>query len=93
MGPRSPLCASTSEGPEGRYLRSMEVACEFAVAALAYTTDLAHDASEVIFAIARCAGWIAHSLEEYPHRSSFRIRAVYTGPEPRGNNAPTPRST
>lgn len=71
----------------------MEVACEFAVAALAYTTDLAHGASEVIFAIARCAGWIAHSLEEYPHRSSIRIRAVYTGPEPRGNNAPTPRST
>jgi citrate synthase len=63
---------------------------EFAVAALAYTTELVHGASEVIFAVARCAGWIAHSLEEYPHRSSFRIRALYTGPEPRGDYGLSP---
>ena len=44
--------------------------------------DLPHyGAGETIFAVARSAGWIAHGLEEYPHRLRYRIRATYTGPE------------
>jgi citrate synthase len=39
-------------------------------------------AGEAIFVIARCAGWIAHGLEEYDHRLRYRIRAAYTGPAP-----------
>jgi citrate synthase len=37
-------------------------------------------AGETIFTIAGCAGWIAHGLEEYPHRLRYRVRAAYTGP-------------
>jgi citrate synthase len=32
--------------------------------------------AEVIFAIVRCAGLIAHALEEYPYRLRFRARAA-----------------
>jgi citrate synthase len=38
--------------------------------------------AEAIFAIARCAGLIAHALEEYPHRLRLRARAAYVGPTP-----------
>jgi citrate synthase len=34
---------------------------------------------EAIFAIARTAGWLAHALEEYAHRTQLRLRAVYVG--------------
>lgn len=56
---------------------------DFALGALTYVTGMEADAGEAIFAIARVAGWIAHTLEEYgaaPLR--FRSRAVYTGAEP-----------
>jgi citrate synthase len=36
-------------------------------------------ASEAIFVLARTAGWIAHALEEYAQRTSFRVRATYIG--------------
>lgn len=53
---------------------------DFALAALAFVCDMALDASEAIFALARSAGFIAHALEEYqeiPLR--FRARALYLG--------------
>ncbi|MEU7822506.1 citrate synthase [Catellatospora sp. NPDC049133] len=56
---------------------------DFAVAALAHATGMGPDATEVVFAIARTAGWIAHAIEEYaqpPHR--FRWSSGYTGPTP-----------
>lgn len=37
-------------------------------------------AAEVVFAVARTAGWIAHAREEARHRLRYRARAVYTGP-------------
>jgi citrate synthase len=37
---------------------------------------------ELVFALARMAGWIAHALEEYARPSSIRPRAVYTGLRP-----------
>jgi citrate synthase len=41
------------------------------------------DAGEAIFAIARTAGWIAHSLEEYSDRPSrFRPSGLYAGQKP-----------
>jgi citrate synthase len=52
---------------------------DFALAALVDVYGLAPGAAEAIFATARCAGWIAHALEEYPHRLRFRGRAVYVG--------------
>lgn len=42
---------------------------DFALAALAASSEMVRGASEAIFAVARCAGWIAHALEAY--RSSW----------------------
>ncbi|HEY3672567.1 MAG TPA: citrate/2-methylcitrate synthase [Acidimicrobiia bacterium] len=57
---------------------------DFALGVLGEATCMVHGAGEAVFAIARSAGWIAHGLEEYPHRLRYRIRATYTGPEPDG---------
>ncbi len=35
-----------------------------------------------VFSIARCAGLVAHAIEEYPHRLRYRARAAYVGPLP-----------
>jgi citrate synthase len=51
---------------------------DFAIAALGWVAGMPHDAGEVIFTIARMAGWLAHAIEEYgepPGR--FRPRANY----------------
>lgn len=56
---------------------------DFALAALAYCWSLSRGAGQAIFAVARTAGWIAHAIEEYERKASYRIRATYTGPSPR----------
>ena len=56
---------------------------DFGLGAFTFVTGMPADAGEAIFAIARVAGWVAHTLEEYdaaPLR--FRSRAVYTGEMP-----------
>jgi citrate synthase len=53
---------------------------DFALAALAYCWSLSRGAGQAIFAVARTAGWIAHAIEEYERKTSYRIRATYTGP-------------
>jgi citrate synthase len=53
---------------------------DFALAALAQVALMIPGASEAIFVLARTAGWIAHALEEYGQRTSFRVRATYVGP-------------
>ena len=40
---------------------------------------MSDNAGEVIFAVARTVGWLAHAIEEYKHRLRYRPRAVYTG--------------
>ena len=43
---------------------------------MAFAGGMAPDAGEAVFAIARCAGWLAHALEEYGEAPlRFRIRA------------------
>ncbi|NUT31457.1 MAG: citrate synthase, partial [Hamadaea sp.] len=57
---------------------------DLGIAALAHATGMSVGGPELIFAVARTAGWIAHVIEEYaqpPHR--FRWRSGYTGPTPR----------
>jgi citrate synthase len=54
---------------------------DFALGVLGEATRMVHGAGETIFAVARSAGWIAHGLDEYPHRLRYRIRATYTAPE------------
>ncbi|TYC05569.1 helix-turn-helix domain-containing protein [Micromonospora sp. WP24] len=56
---------------------------DFAVAVLAHASGMGPGAAEVIFAIARTAGWIAHVVEEYAQPSNrFRWSSGYTGPTP-----------
>ena len=53
---------------------------DFALAALAFSAGMSTDAIEVIFALARISGWIAHALEEYAETPlRFRTRAIYVG--------------
>ncbi len=53
---------------------------DFALAVLASCAGMIRGAGEVIFAVARTAGWLAHALEEYAASTPLRPRAVYTGP-------------
>jgi citrate synthase len=50
---------------------------DFALGMLLYVAHMRPDAGEAIFAIARCAGWLAHALEEYGETPlRFRLRAA-----------------
>lgn len=54
---------------------------DLGIAALASAAELAPDTGEVLFAVARTAGWIAHAIEEYGEAPvRFRPRSVYVGP-------------
>lgn len=54
---------------------------DLAIGALTWLADMAPDAGEVIFAIARTAGWLAHAMEEYEEQPlRFRPKARYLGP-------------
>lgn len=48
---------------------------DLALGALTFIAGMSPDAGEVIFAIARTAGWIAHALEEY-EETPIRFRPV-----------------
>lgn len=52
---------------------------DFALGALAHVTGMRRGAGEVLFAVARTAGWIAHALEEYASPNRYRPRAEYVG--------------
>lgn len=57
---------------------------DFALGALTFTAGMQSDAGELIFAIARIAGWVAHCLEEY-EEAPLRFRPVgrYDSTRPR----------
>jgi len=55
---------------------------DFALVALTEELGLPPDAPFVIFAVARCAGWLAHALEQAASGSLIRPRARYVGPAP-----------
>ena len=55
---------------------------DFALAALTEAHDMIPGAGELIFAVSRVAGWLAHAIEEYEHRLRFRPRATYVGAAP-----------
>jgi citrate synthase len=48
---------------------------DFALGALTYASGMSADAGELVFAIARSAGWLAHCLEEYDE-APIRFRPV-----------------
>jgi len=54
---------------------------DLALGSLTYLAGMHADAGEVIFAISRTAGWLAHAMEEYDEQPlRFRPRASYIGP-------------
>jgi citrate synthase len=53
---------------------------DFALAALAARLSLPTEAPFLIFATARCAGWLAHALEQHQTGHLIRPRARYVGP-------------
>lgn len=55
---------------------------DFALAALASSLDLIEDAPFLLFATARCTGWIAHALEQFQTGRLIRPRARYIGVAP-----------
>ncbi len=55
---------------------------DLALAAVTHVLELPRGTGELLFALARIAGWVAHALEEYEHPSPLRPRAVYTGVRP-----------
>lgn len=54
---------------------------DFALVAMARTLRLPDDAPFALFAVARCAGWIAHAIEQGQGGGVIRPRARYVGVE------------
>ncbi|MCU1482749.1 MAG: Citrate synthase [Subtercola sp.] len=56
---------------------------DLALGAFVVGSDLRRDAGELVFAVGRTAGWIAHIIDEYA-QPALRLRpeARYTGPRP-----------
>jgi citrate synthase len=55
---------------------------DFALAALSQNLALPDDAPFVLFAVARCAGWLAHAQEQLSGGALIRPRARYVGVAP-----------
>lgn len=55
---------------------------DFALIAACEGLRLPSDAPFALFAVARCAGWIAHAIEQGQADTLIRPRARYIGPEP-----------
>lgn len=55
---------------------------DFALVAACEALRLPRDAPFALFSVARCAGWIAHAIEQGQADALIRPRARYVGPEP-----------
>ena len=63
-------------------LADVEPNIDFAMFAACEACGFPNDAPFIIFAMARCAGWIAHAVEQNEEGKLIRPRARYIGPEP-----------
>lgn len=55
---------------------------DLALGALVRAAGWEPGSGQLVFAVARTAGWVAHALEEYARPSPLRPRARYVGPPP-----------
>jgi citrate synthase len=60
----------------------LEPNVDFTLVAACEALKLPPDAPFALFAVARCAGWIAHAIEQGQTDALIRPRARYVGPEP-----------
>jgi citrate synthase len=60
---------------------------DFALAALTKVFNLPQEAPLILFALGRCAGWLAHALEQVMTGHPIRPRARYVGPPIPGSAA------
>jgi citrate synthase len=60
---------------------------EINAALLLDAVGLPRDAFMPIFAIARCAGWLAHAMEQRRENRLVRPSSAYVGPRPQNNGA------
>jgi citrate synthase len=61
--------------------RGLHPNVDLAIGAITLSAGLPPDTGEVLFAVARTAGWIAHAIEEYDEAPvRYRPRSVYVGP-------------
>jgi citrate synthase len=82
--PRMEVVAEVAKVVTNRH--PMVVNVDFALGALAWVGELDRAATQVMFAVARTAGWLAHAIEEYgedPLR--FRYRVAYSGFSPQND--------
>ncbi|MFC6706340.1 citrate synthase [Flexivirga alba] len=61
---------------------------DLGLAALTLACGLPRHTGEIVFTIARLAGFVAHGIEEQGHPLRFRPRATYTGEPPRSTSGP-----
>ncbi|MBU1303947.1 MAG: citrate synthase [Alphaproteobacteria bacterium] len=73
----SPRFLAFQEAAEGLTGEAPNV--DFALAAIVETFDLPADAPMVLFALARCVGWLAHGIEQTASGQLIRPRAHYMG--------------
>jgi citrate synthase len=82
-----PLAVADGLVATARRRARLEPNIDLALAVLAAVARMPAEAGEVIFTIARTAGWIAHAIEEYGEQPlRFRPRSVF-----RGAGSPPPR--
>ncbi|MBO0986962.1 citrate synthase family protein [Delftia sp. SD018] len=78
QGPAAALAA------EVMALTGLAPSVDFALVALRRHLQLPADSAFGLFALGRCAGWLAQALEQRATRQIIRPRAAYTGPRPAG---------
>ena len=64
---------------------------DLALAAMTHAFELPRGTGELLFAVARIAGWVAHAIEEYARPSNLRPRALYVGARSAPPPPPRPR--
>ena len=82
LGGFEPSRALEDFGRAGETATGERANVDFALVALAETLRLPDDAPFALFAVARCAGWTAHAIEQITTGALIRPRARYAGPPP-----------
>ncbi|GHF76687.1 citrate synthase [Amycolatopsis bartoniae] len=78
-GPATEAVDRLVAGLRGRHHAFPNV--DLALAAMLHTYGMRPDAGEVVFAVARMIGFVAHAIEEYREpRMRFRPNGIYKGP-------------